>query len=276
MLKLPKNTLKHPRCNKIEACFTATEKPLKTQGSKTVTYWELDAALTQALKQAAASQHFVQGLEQIQKYLDKEAKGLRVLQEKTGQAEVQRLSRLLLLASDGSDCFYHNVESLCIDGVYTRYGDVARFRNLESVNDEEVASLVESIANRVRSLCITAALAAKVGGKIAFGPNAGNSVRKIGAGFGNEGEVPLAKGKRCYSVGGFSLHANTAINTHAPDRLYKLIACIDRLEILANGDVKLALKTPWANGTTHLVFTPSEFTRKLIGLIPPTRGHLGA
>ncbi|MBM4252289.1 MAG: hypothetical protein FJ146_09980 [Deltaproteobacteria bacterium] len=118
-------------------------------------------------------------------------------------------------------------------------------------------------------------------GKIAFGPNAGNYVRKIGGGFGYEGEVPLAKGKRCYSVNGFSLHANKSINTHARDRLYKLIEYIarsplsnDHLEILANGDVKLALKTPWSNGTTHLVFTPTEFTRKLVALIPPPRSHL--
>jgi Putative transposase len=93
--------------------------------------------------------------------------------------------------------------------------------------------------------------------------------------------VPLAKGKRCFSVNGFSLHANTAINTHARDRLSKLIEYIargplsnERLEILANGDVKLALKTPWANGTTHLVFTPSEFIEKLVALIPPPHSHL--
>ena len=81
-------------------------------GSVAVTYWGLDAALTQALKRAAASQHFVQGLEQIDEFLTKEAKGLRMLQEKTGQAEVHRLSRLLLLTNDGSDRFYHNVESV--------------------------------------------------------------------------------------------------------------------------------------------------------------------
>jgi len=131
---------------------------------------------------------------------------------------------------------------LCIDGVYTRYGDVARFRNLESISDEEVESLVDSIANRVRSRCIkrgylgkdgdivlnpaldplfqdheslSAALAASISGNIAFGPNAGNYVRKIGGGFGYEGEVPLDKGKRYYSVNGFSIHANTAVNAHA-------------------------------------------------------------
>jgi len=40
------------------------------------------------------------------------------------------------------------------------------------------------------------------------------------------------------------------------------------------GDAKLALKTPWANGTTHLVFTPSEFIEKLVALIPPPLSHL--
>ena len=43
---------------------------------------------------------------------------------------------------------------------------------------------------------------------------------------------------------------------------------------MANGDVKLALKTPWANGITHLAFTPSEFTPKLVALLPPPRSHL--
>jgi hypothetical protein len=49
-----------------------------------------------------------------------------------------------------------------------------------------------------------------IAGKIAFGPNAGKYVTKIGSGFGYGEEIPLAKGSRCYSVNGFSLHANTA------------------------------------------------------------------
>ena len=39
-----------------------------------------------------------------------------------------------------------------------------------------------------------------------------NYARKIGGGFGYEGEVPLAKGQRCYSGNGLSLHGNIAIN----------------------------------------------------------------
>jgi hypothetical protein len=41
------------------------------------------------------------------------------------------------------------------------------------------------------------AVVASIAGKIAFGPNQGNYVRNIGKGFGYEGEIPLAKRKRC-------------------------------------------------------------------------------
>ena len=35
---------------------------------------------------------------------------------------------------------------ICIDSVYSRYSDFAKFRNLDRLTDDEVASLVESIA----------------------------------------------------------------------------------------------------------------------------------
>jgi hypothetical protein len=94
-------------------------------------------------------------------------------------------------------------------------------------------------------------------------------------------EIPLAKGRRCYSVNGFSLHANTAINPLQRDRLESLIEYIargplsnERLEITKDGKVKLRLKTKWSDGTTHLLFTPGEFIEKLTALIPPPRTHL--
>ena len=48
----------------------------------------------------------------------------------------------------------------------------------------------------------------------------------------------------------------------------------ERLEITAEGKVKLRLKTRWADGTTHLLFTPGEFIEKLMALIPPRKSHL--
>ena len=114
---------------------------------------------------------------------------------------------------------------------------------------------------------------------------AGQYVRRIGGGFGYEEEVPLAKGRLCFAVNGFSLHATTAINTHARDRLAQLVEYLargpisnERLEIIADGpdagDIKLALKTAWRSGTTHLRLSPSEFVEKLVSLIPPPKSHL--
>ena len=197
---------------------------------------------------------------------------------------------------------------IALDGVYTRYGELARFRNLDPITDDEVAGLIQTISSKVLALCVrrgylsrdgeqaahpdldplfqdhdalALATASSIQGRVAFGPNAGRKLRRIGGGFGYEEEIPLAKGERCYSVNGFSLHANTAVNTHARDRLYKLIEYIargplsnKRLEIQTDGDVKLTLKTPYASGVTHLLLTPEEFIERLVALIPPPRTHL--
>jgi len=56
---------------------------------------------------------------------------------------------------------------------------------------------------------LTEATAGSIAGRIAFGPRAGEYVRRICGGFGYGEEVPLAKGKLCYSVNGFTLHART-------------------------------------------------------------------
>lgn len=197
---------------------------------------------------------------------------------------------------------------LLLDGVYTEVNGVVRFRNIDTITDDEVAWLCENIAKKVmkhltkegyldkdgeivqnpmmdelfqENEAITAAAYASIAGKIAFGPNAGKYVTKIGSGFGYMEEIPLAKGKRCYSVNGFSLHCNTSTNTHARDRLEKLIEYIargplsnERLEITAEDKVRLRLKTPWRDGTSHLLLTPHEFLEKLAAIIPPPKSHL--
>lgn len=197
---------------------------------------------------------------------------------------------------------------LLLDGVYTEVNGVVRFRNTEAITDDEVAWLCEHIAKKVmrhltkegyldkdgevvqnpmmdelfqENEAITAAAYASIAGKIAFGANAGRYVTKIGSGFGYTEEIPLAKGKRCYSVNGFSLHCNTSTNTHARDRLKKLIEYIargplsnERLEITSERKIKLQLKTPWRDGTSHLLLSPHEFMEKLAAIIPPPKSHL--
>ena len=59
--------------------------------------------------------------------------------------------------------------------------------------------------------------------RIAFGERAGQQVRRIGSGFGYEGERPALTGPRCASVHGFSLHANTQVPAHRRDQLERLL-----------------------------------------------------
>jgi hypothetical protein len=197
---------------------------------------------------------------------------------------------------------------LLLDGVYTEVNGVVKLRNIDAITDDEVAWLCENIAKNVmrhltkegyldkdgevvqnpmmddlfqENEAITAAAYASIAGKIAFGKNAGKYVTRIGSGFGYFEEVPLAKGKRCYSVNGFSLHCNTSTNTHARDRLEKLIEYIargplsnERVKITDDGKVKLRLKTAWRDGTSHLLLSPHEFLEKLAAIIPPPKSHL--
>lgn len=198
---------------------------------------------------------------------------------------------------------------VCCDGVYTRNtkGE-PRFRTLEPITDGGVETLLRTISRKVmRHLtkqgyldkqgevvlnptaddiftehqALAQATASSIAGKIAFGPNAGRYVTKIGKGFGFAEEIPLAKGRRCFKLNGFSLHANTAVKSHQRQQLRKLIEYIargplsnERLTITDDGKVKLQLKRSFDDGTSHLLFTPEEFIEKLSALIPPPRRHL--
>ena len=109
----------------------------------------------------------------------------------------------------------------------------------------------------------------------------GQKVRRIGSGFGYEGERPECKGPRCASVNGFSLHANTAIPAHRRDQLERLIrytgrsaVSLERLEEDANGDLMYAFTRPWSDGTTGIKLSPLELLEKLAALVPLPRAHL--
>jgi len=49
---------------------------------------------------------------------------------------------------------------------------------------------------------------------------------------------------------------------------------IQNLATNAAGQVVLKLKTPWRDGTTHLVMSPLEFMQRLAALVPRPRLHL--
>ena len=82
-------------------------------------------------------------------------------------------------------------------------------------------------------------------------------------------------------AGGFSLHAGVAIAPGERARLERLCRYVsrpslasERLALTATGQVRYTLKTPYRDGTTHLVFEPLELMARLAALVPPPRMHL--
>jgi hypothetical protein len=110
---------------------------------------------------------------------------------------------------------------------------------------------------------------------------AGQKVRRIGSGFGDEGERPTLTGTRCASVNGFSLHANTHIPAHRRDELERLLRytargalSLERLDSNADGDLLYTFTHPWSDGTTGIKLSPLELLEKLAALVPLPRMHL--
>ncbi len=76
-------------------------------------------------------------------------------------------------------------------------------------------------------------------------------------------------------VAGFSLHAGVATRTHERAKLERLCRYITRpavstkrLSLTRNGQVCYQLKTPYNDGTTHVIFEPLDFISRLVALVP--------
>src|SRR6266566_2647099 len=150
---------------------------------------------------------------------------------------------------------------------------------LEAGGDATVATGYDPLVEDAPALART--LAASVQQRMAFGERAGQHVRRIGSGFGHEGEHPALTGPRCARVHGFSLHANTAIPAHRRDQLERLMrytgrgaVSLERLEQDTPGDLLYPFTHPWSDGTTGIRLSPLELLEKLAALVPLPRVHL--
>ncbi|NUZ05903.1 transposase [Piscinibacter koreensis] len=116
--------------------------------------------------------------------------------------------------------------------------------------------------------------AAAITYRIAFGPRAGQKVLTLRGAMPREAPArPL-----CADIDGFSLHAAVRVEAHNRKRLEQLCRYItrpalsdERVQLNAEGQVELKLKTPWRDGTTHLVMSPLEFMQRLAALVPRPR-----
>ena len=121
--------------------------------------------------------------------------------------------------------------------------------------------------------------AASVAGRVAFGPNAGRRVTRIGDQIDPESMQALAS-PRCATAAGFSLHANTAVPASDRQRLERLAQycarppiAMERLEPLSDGRLLYRFKRPWSNGTTHVILGPLELMEKLVAIVPAPKAH---
>jgi hypothetical protein len=128
--------------------------------------------------------------------------------------------------------------------------------------------------------------AASIRSRIATGPEAGEPWRRLGdrvepIGEEADGLEPGATiPPRCVRHGGMSLHADVAVPARDRRRLERLCRyvarpplALDRLEELRDRRLTYRLKTPWRDGTTHVVMERHELLERLAPLIPPPRAH---
>jgi hypothetical protein len=111
--------------------------------------------------------------------------------------------------------------------------------------------------------------------RIALGPRAGQKVLTLQS-------VPSHERKptqqRCANEQGFSLHAEVRCAMNQRHKLEQLCRYItrpaianERLKLSSAVDVVLQLKSPYQDGTTHIVMSPPEFMQRLAALVPRPR-----
>ena len=114
--------------------------------------------------------------------------------------------------------------------------------------------------------------------RIALGPSAGQKLLSLQT---LPGRVVQPTPALCANAHGFSLHAAVRCGAHERKRLERLCRYItrpavanERLKRNQAGQVVLQLKSPWRDGTTHIVMSPLQFMQRLAALVPRPRLHL--
>ena len=144
--------------------------------------------------------------------------------------------------------------------------------------EDEGGSTVDAWADEAPGLAGMAA--ASVQGRVALGARAGARVRRRGVPLDADPE-PRGLGPCHARHDGFDLHAGLCVLADQRDRLERVCRYAlrppvthDRLELTGDGHVRLELKRPWADGTTHLLFEPVELLERLAALTPRPRINL--
>ena len=108
--------------------------------------------------------------------------------------------------------------------------------------------------------------------RIAVGPQAGRKVFTLQTLPACE---PDDYADTAGKVSGFSLHAGVAARSDERKKLERLCRYVSRpavsekrLSLTSNGNIRYQLKTPYSDGTTHVIFEPLDFMARLAALVP--------
>jgi hypothetical protein len=192
---------------------------------------------------------------------------------------------------------------LYLDGVYLDRSDGTRFRWVKAPTNQELTQLAHTIALRVGRFlerqgllerdaensylasdavdddAMNSLLGHSITYRIAVGPQAGRKVFTLQTlpACDPEDQVGDTVGK----VAGFSLHAGVAARANERQKLERLCRYISRpavsekrLSLTSNGNIRYQLKTPYRDGTTHVIFEPLDFIARLAALVPKPRVNL--
>jgi len=180
---------------------------------------------------------------------------------------------------------------LVLDGVYRREGEGRlRFVPVPAPGTDELKGLVQRIAERIgrsleRSGLITrdidtaylafdpaeeapihGLLGSSITYRIATGPREGQKVFTLQT-LPAEPDAPRPE---VAESSGFSLHAGIAAKAPQRDKVERLARYVsrppvatERLSMTRGGNVRYALKTPYRDGTTHVISEPEDFIARL-------------
>ena len=233
----------------------------------------------------------------ISSYLIKKT-GFTYKTAKTGAVTlIQRFGSALNLNS--------HFHMLFLDGVYEiDSGGISRFHGITPPTSKEMSKLLHRISERIARLLERAGYLEREEGeeglilegfedelmnhlqgssityKIAVGSHQGRKVLTINT-FPSRDELDDSNGQVLAKVSGFSLHAGVSAQSNERAKIERLCRYIarpavstHRMERLLDGTISYELKTPYKNGTTHVVFEPLDFIARLAALVPKPRVHL--
>lgn len=113
-LKLTREVEGDPRYLAIKSLLQADRKVLWEKSTHVVARIPLTSQLGDCLRLLNGQRQLEQGVERIEKILQKEQKGLMALQKKEGTASSERVSRLFLITNDGAERFYRACEKIAL------------------------------------------------------------------------------------------------------------------------------------------------------------------